>query len=146
MIHLRLRKIIDLKAEGSQTAFARLMGWTPQYLSRLVRAETGLGIQPVSSILEKFPDINARWFILGEGVPVDSGASKVADHLSRILSLEKYMPVMSTEQLREFTQEGRTDFSDATIAHWQSLLDNKNEFIENAIKRSSLCKIPNPRK
>lgn len=140
MINLRLRKIIDLKAGGSQTAFARLMGWTPQYLSRLVRADTGIGIQPVSAILEKFPDINARWLILGEGLPVSSGADKVTDRLFRILSLEKYMPVMSTEQLREFTEEGRIDFSDATLAHWQSLLDRKNEFIENAIKRSAVCK------
>lgn len=138
----RLRKIIELKTGGNQAEFAALMGWSNQYISRMVRGESGIGIRPVVSILEKFPDIDARWLLLGEGAMVSSGADEARAHLFRLLALEKYMPVMTADEIRQLTEEGKTDFSPSTISHWQDLLSRRDEFINNAIKRSSICKTP----
>ena len=62
----RINEIIDYKTDGSRTDFAAIMGWSRQYLSKLLRGEAN-GIAPVRSILTTFPDIDARWLLLGEG-------------------------------------------------------------------------------
>lgn len=62
----RINKIIDYKTDGNRTDFAELMGWSRPYLSKLLRGES-IGIAPVRSILATFPDIDARWLLLGEG-------------------------------------------------------------------------------
>lgn len=138
----RLRKIIELKTGGNQAEFAALMGWKPQYLFRLLKGDSGIGIRPVVALLEKFPELNARWLLLGEGAMVSSGVDEAKAHLLRLLSLEKYMPVMSAAELRLLTEEGRTDFPAATIAHWEELLRRRDEYVSTAIKRSALCNPP----
>lgn len=62
----RLLAIIKYKTRGRQNAFAAMMGWTPQYLGKLVHGEN-FGLQPVLAIVEKLPEINARWLLTGEG-------------------------------------------------------------------------------
>lgn len=138
----RLRQIIDYKTGGNQAEFAALMGWKPQYLFRLLKGESGIGIRPVVALLEKFPELNARWLLLGEGAMVSSGVDKAKQHLLRLLSLEKYMPVMSSEHLRQLTEDGRTDFPAELLAHWEELLRRREEYVSNAIKRSVLCNPP----
>ena len=138
----RLRKLIEFKTSGNQSEFAALMGWTPQYLSRLVLGESGIGIRPVVALLEKFPDLNARWLLLGEGAMVTSGVDKAKQHLLRLLSLEKYMPVMSASELHSLTEDGKTDFSESDIARWEELLSRREYYINSAIQRSQLCKAP----
>ena len=114
------------------------MGWKPQYLFRMLKGESGIGIRPVVALLEKFPELNARWLLLGEGTMVSSGVDKAKEHLLRLLSLEKYMPVMSAEQIRLLTVEGRTDFDATTIAHWEEQLRRRDGYVSNSIKRSTL--------
>lgn len=138
----RLQRIVEFKTGGNQAEFAALMGWKPQYLFRLLKGESGIGIRPVVALLEKFPELNARWLLLGEGAMVSSGVDKAKEHLLRLLSLEKYMPVMSAEQLRLLTVEGRTDFDAATLAQWEELLRRRDEYVSTAIKRSALCNPP----
>lgn len=138
----RLRKIIDYKTGGNQAEFAALMGWKPQYLFRLLKGESGIGIRPVVALLEKFPELNARWLLLGEGAMISSGVDKAKQHLLRLLSLEKYMPVMSAEQLRQLTEDGRTSFPQEVVAHWEELLRRREEYMSNAIKRSAVCNPP----
>ena len=43
-----------------------MLGWTPQYIAKLLRGEN-LGISPVITLLEALPEINARWLLLGQG-------------------------------------------------------------------------------
>lgn len=62
----RLKDIIQYKTGGKQTVFASLMGWLPQYLAKLVRVGKS-GLQSALTVLEKFPDIKARWFLQGDG-------------------------------------------------------------------------------
>ena len=49
---------------GRRTEFCKLLGWTPQYLAKLLRGDN-FGLQPVLTILSTFPEINARWLLLG---------------------------------------------------------------------------------
>lgn len=141
-MNTRLRTLIDLKTDGNQSEFAAMMGWSPQYLFRLIKGESGIGIRPVMALLEKFPDLNARWLLLGEGAPFSTGVDAAKRHLYRLLSLEKYMPVMSAEQLRKLTEDGFTDFPDDLIAHWEELLRRRSEYISDAINRSAICNPP----
>lgn len=104
----RLLKIIDYKARGRQNVFAEMMGWSPQYVAKLVRGDN-FGLTPVLAILSTFKDINARWFLFGEGqmfetekrVELQQQALSVVQSL---LDFEKYLPVMSGEQVREYEE------------------------------------------
>ena len=136
-MNTRLRQIIDYKTGGSQKTFAEMMGWSPQYLFRLLKGEGGIGIRPVIAILEKFPDINARWLLLGEGAMVSTGIDKAKAHLIRLLTLEKYMPVMSTEELNQLTIDGVTDFPAEKIEEWETMLARRQDFINAAMQRSA---------
>lgn len=136
-MNTRLRQIIDYKTGGSQKTFAEMMGWSPQYLFRLLKGEGGIGIRPIIAILEKFPDINARWLLLGEGAMVSTGIDKAKAHLIRLLTLEKYMPVMSTEELNQLTIDGVTDFPAEKIEEWETMLARRQDFINAAMQRSA---------
>ena len=106
--------------------------------------EGGIGIRPIIALLEKFPELDARWLLLGEGAMITTGADEVKRHLFRLLEIEKYMPVMTPEELREI-QEGRSDFDTTTIERWSRLLADREEQINErfaaAYKRQNeLCK------
>lgn len=62
----RLNAIIEYRTDGNRTEFAELVGWSRPYLSKLLRGE-GWGIAPVLRLVERFPTLNARWLLTGEG-------------------------------------------------------------------------------
>lgn len=62
----RLIEIIRYKTGGVQSEFAALMGWTPQYLAKLLRGDN-FGLTPVLAIVRAFPEVDARWLLTGEG-------------------------------------------------------------------------------
>ncbi len=130
MIHDRLIDFIQYKTAGKQAEFATMMGWSPQYLNRLTKGESGIGIKPIISLLEKFPELNARWILLGEGAMISSGANEMKDRLMKLLEIEKYMPVMTPEELNEVSN-GRCDFDSSYIYKWNELLEKRNNEIKN---------------
>lgn len=149
----RLREIINYKTGGRQNPFAELLGWSPQYLAKLLKGEN-FGLSPVLTLLSTFPEINARWFLFGEGSMLESGLlfelqRESMSHIMSLLDLDKYIPYMSGEEVREFeeaVQSGRKpDFSPDTVAKWQSLLDDRNRaldarFAEAKAKSDELCR------
>lgn len=62
----RIALIVEYKAKKKKD-FAEIMGWKPNYLSKLISGEQGVGLTPISQILKKFPDIDARWLLFGDG-------------------------------------------------------------------------------
>jgi hypothetical protein len=129
-------------------AFAKLFGWTPQYVGKLLRGEN-FGLQPVVKILEAFPEINARWLLLGQGQMLDE--EKVGDlrrdvfsHVQRILDLERFMCVMSPDELHRFEEAvacgSAPDFSEEEVSRWSSLLSDREtalaERVNSAIAKS----------
>ena len=139
----RLLELIQYKTNGIQADFAELMGWSPQYLNKLIR-EGSMGIKPITALLEKFHELNARWLLLGEGVMIDSGYDIMKSHIFRLLQLEKYMPVMAPDELRELS-DGKVNFDEEVIEKWERLLSVRNEQIASRFKaayqkQEELCK------
>lgn len=139
----RLLQFIQYKTGGKQAEFAELMGWSPQYLHKLLK-EGGIGIRPIVALLEKFPELNARWLLLGEGAMLNTGADAVKSHLLKLLELEKYMPVMTPDELR-LLEDGQTDFDADTVIRWEERLADRSKKINDRFnaaykKQEELCK------
>lgn len=139
----RLLQFIQYKTGGKQADFAELMGWSPQYLHKMLK-EGGIGIRPIVALLEKFPELNARWLLLGEGAMLNTGADAVKSHLLKLLELEKYMPVMTPDELR-LLEDGQTDFGAEALARWDELLSERSKKINDRFdaaykKQVELCK------
>lgn len=121
----RLRLFIQY-ACGRQSVFADVMGWDRQYLSKLTRG-IGLGITPVVAVLQKFPELDARWLLLGEGEmlrPVESENRQqlvaARDRVACSLVLAQFLPFMTDAELSEFAS-GRLDFPASAVARWREL-------------------------
>lgn len=139
----RLAQFIQYKTQGNQAEFARIMGWKPQYLHRML-TDGSIGIRPIISLLEVFPELNARWLLLGEGAMISHSSDKVKQHLLKLLSIEKYMPVMTPDELREI-QDGNVNFPEDTIQRWSELLSDRTEqmnkrFSDAYKKQEELCR------
>lgn len=149
----RLLEIIRYKTGGRQNAFAELMGWSPQYLAKLVKGDN-FGLQPVLAILSAFPEINARWFLFGQGSMLEVGMMfdlqrQAMSHIQSLLDLDKYIPVMTGEEVREFEESIKSgrypNFSPDTLSDLQKRLTERTEnvntiFSQAAAKSDSLCK------
>lgn len=119
----RLALFIDYKTGGNQKEFAALLGWSPQYLHKMLKGDS-MGIQPVVSLLQKFPELDARWLILGEGAMLNPIRNRVFE----LLALEKYIPVMSSDEVAALAS-GKTDFDSDTVEGWKARLAQKEEKI-----------------
>lgn len=151
----RLLDLIKYKTGGRQNKFAELLGWTPQYLAKLLRGDN-FGLQPVLTLLEKLPEINARWLLLGQGEMLETGKlfslhREVLAHAQSILDLERFIPFMLPDELREFEEavaESRVPvFNAARIAAWDRELQERNAAldarVDDAIAKSVMpCKHP----
>lgn len=149
-MNTRLVEIIKYRTGGKQAQFAAFMGWSPQYLSKLVKGKD-FGIAPVIALLQHLPEIDARWLLLGEGsmllddklVAVRASAQS---YILSILEMEKYLPVMTPLEVKAFEQMCLGDkqapqFSAEQVAGWQSRLEEHNRFID-AKFNDALCKQP----
>ncbi len=95
----RLEEIIRYKTGGEKKAFATLLNWSPPYLSKLLKG-VDFGLQPVISIIEAMPEINARWFLTGQGEMLNSEKQamlrrEAIGHVQRVMELERFIPVMN---------------------------------------------------
>lgn len=147
----RLLDVIKYKTGGRQNVFAALMGWTPQYLGKLISG-VNFGLQPVLSILEKLPEINARWFLLGQGEMLNDDKvfglrRETYSRVQGILSFERFLSVMSPEEIRRFEDvlqfKAYPDFSDEDVARWEALLSEKQQAVEVKVEDAmSKSKMP----
>ena len=147
----RLLDIIKYKTGGRQKVFAELLGWTPQYLAKLLRGEN-FGLQPVLTLLEKLPEIDARWLLLGEGSMLNDGKISglrrgVYSSVQRMMDYERFMPVMFPDELKAFEEcisEGRIpNYSDNEVWEFELRLRALNDKVEDAMSKSiTPCKHP----
>ena len=146
----RLREIIKYKTGGKHKEFAALIGWTPQYLAKLLRG-SDFGLRPVLSVLQAFPEINARWFLLGEGTMLDTVELRrgTLDHIQAVLDIERFIPVMSPEELSEYEQmiagHKRPEFSPVVRLEWLQRTYEKGQpsasRVDKAIEQSDeICR------
>lgn len=152
-MNTRLQEIIKYKTGGRQREFASLCGWSPQYLTKLLRGEN-FGIRPVLTLLEALPEINARWLLLGQGEMLEIGKlfnlqREAFAHIQAVLEMEKYIPFMSPDELHEYEQAVTTGrkpvFSPDTLSTWQQRASEREEeltakFAAANAKSSELCR------
>ena len=99
----RLYQFIQYRTGGNQAEFASLMGWSPQYLRKKLK-KGSIGIRTIVSLLEKFPELNARWLLLGEGAMITPRGGTTHQlsswHIERLqnMDIERYIPYMSSEE------------------------------------------------
>ena len=85
----RLVELINRVADGNKAQFARMMGWKPQYLNSLLNGR--IGLTPIIYILQMFPNLDARWLLLGDG---------------EIFNHSEYIEILSTrEEVPTFSQK-----------------------------------------
>lgn len=149
----RLFEIIRYKTGGRQTPFAELLGWSPQYLTKLLKGDN-FGLSPVLTILSAFPEINARWFLFGEGSMLEAGRlfdlqRESMAHIISLLDLDKYIPFMSGSEVRTFEEAVKSgqkpDFSPERVEEWRALLDDRNReqdarFLQAIAKSDEICR------
>jgi hypothetical protein len=143
----RLLQFIEYKTNGKQADFALLVGWIPQYVSKLIKGEN-FGIRPVITLLKTFPELNARWLLTGEGemLSFNPATSVIKDRLQRLLELEKYMKVMTPAELHQITECENLDFPKETFDKWEKLLEERDKEweerkLEAMNKQKELCKM-----
>lgn len=150
-MHTRLEQIINYKTGGRKAEFASLLGWTPQYLSKLLRGED-FGIKPILAILNAFPEVNARWMLCGTGEMIEEFkyvevARATLERMLSVLDAERYMPVMSPSELHDFEQAvmggGKPEISPSLLAEWERrLTDRKKELDEKFATAMAKSRIP----
>lgn len=123
-MNTRLSQFIDYATNGNRAEFARIVGWSPQYLNSMLKGER-IGLSPIVTLLDKFPELNARWVLLGEGAMLAPSVDAMKQHLFRLLEIERYLPVMTAEEQQRVIA-GDLNFDDSTFAKWQGLLVEKN--------------------
>lgn len=149
----RLLEIIRYKTGGKKTPFAEFMGWSPQYLTKLLKG-ADFGLQPVLSLLSAFPEISARWLLFGEGQMLEVGRlfdlqRQTLSHVQSLLELEKYIPVMTGEEVREFEDAIKTGrnpiYNPETLSDMSRRLSDRTEqinakFTQATAKSDKLCR------
>jgi len=60
-------KIVFKETKTRPVEFANKVNKTSQYVYHLMNSKKGVGISAVELILKHFPQVSARWLILGEG-------------------------------------------------------------------------------
>ncbi len=146
----RLKIFIDYVTQGRLSQFGRLLGWSPQYLAKILSGRA-FGLQPVLALLETFPELNARWLLLGEGQMLmpDGALLAVRSRLADLLELERFVPFMAPAELELFAAAVRggamPSFAPEVVASWQAAADARENAInarvaQAAAQSDELCK------
>lgn len=128
----RLSQFIDYATGGNKADFARSLGWTPQYLSGMLK-DCRIGMTPLLTLLAKYPELNARWLLLGEGAMLSACSDAIKAQLARLLNIEQYLPVMTAEEQQRIIN-GNYSFDAEIYAKWDALLAEKKTSIDGRIK------------
>jgi hypothetical protein len=135
----RLQEIIAYKTGGKQTPFAAMLGWSPQYLAKLLKGEN-FGLQPILTILSAFPEINARWMLFGTGNMIEDSRAheirkSVLSEIEVLFDIEKYIPFMGAAELRDLeaaVMSGHKPvFSRSTLSKWKRQANDRDSLLES---------------
>lgn len=108
----RFREFIDYKTGKERGAYADLADKLGIHRQRLTILFNGrqFGIKAILAILKEFPELNARWLLLGEGNMLQEDRLKKEEETKesaikyiapRIRKIEHFLPEYSFEQLKK---------------------------------------------
>lgn len=137
-INERMKFICDIYANGNIADFARIMKWSYQYAYKTL-TDKSVGIVPVTEVLRKFPQVNARWLLLEDGAPLTNLMQKQKSRLELMLEYEKYLKFMTPEQIKkyahnieEFTQE---EVAELDVMWWKAEKELNDLFAKAMARR-----------
>lgn len=150
-INERFAQIIEDKmkefGDSKKTDFARRMGTTSQNLLNISTPGKSVGIAPITRFLEMFPDVDARWLILGDPYRVGELKSAIMDKINYLLSIEPYIPAMSKEEIDDLIQTLRDNkipiIDSYKFQAWEAILKNKGQTVEARVAdamKKGICK------
>lgn len=122
----RIQHLVNIKAAGNKSRFARMVGWQPQYMARVTKEDgASIGLAIVTKILEAFPDVDGRWLVLGEGEPITADNElkrKLYQRIDEYARLADHINYMEPSELEAYNQalENREALkvSDDQIKKW----------------------------
>jgi len=135
-INSRIKQVVDIKCGGSQREFAKRLEATPQYVAKLVKDGGSVGLEPIIKILQLFPDVDARWLILGEREMIEAGAINevkyfLHQNIQEMLKIEQYLPFMTDEELTEYrnaaTKFTAYNYNDQQLKRWVNLAEKNGK-------------------
>lgn len=151
-INERIDFIIKIKV-GGRSKFAEILKVSPQYVNKIATPGGSVGLEPVLNILRLFPDIDARWLLLGEGSPFSlsdrAGEIKrsIGDRIDFLFSIEKYISVMDPEDLaglEEIIRNGSyNNIGKGKLDEWEKRLAVREEGLNERVYKAmeeGICK------
>lgn len=151
-INERIDFIIKIKV-GGRSKFAEILKVSPQYVNKIATPGGSVGLEPVLNILRLFPDIDARWLLLGEGSPFclsdRAGEIKrsIGDRIDFLFSIEKYISVMDPEDLaglEEIIRNGSyNNIGKGKLDEWEKRLAVREESLNERVYKAmeeGICK------
>lgn len=144
-INERIDFIIKIKV-GGRSKFAEILKVTPQYVNKIATPGGSVGLEPVLNILRLFPDIDARWLLLGEGEPFSisdrAGEIKrsIGGRIDFLFAIEKYISVMDPEDLaglEDLIRDGSYEsLSPQKLGEWDKRLATKNKALADRVNKA----------
>lgn len=128
----RIQYLIDIKTDGKKKRFAEMLEYSPQRLTNILNGTIGLTV--VERILQTFPDVDARWLILGEGESPTLAAPEIRHELygrvNKLLELDRYLPFMTPQETEHYRKAvasgGEIDFTAQQLYQWKKAM-NKSD-------------------
>lgn len=115
-IAYRILMLMRYKGFSVKTEFGDFLGWKKQYLQKILNGGL-IGMSVINTILEKFPDISARWLITGEGLMIDLQQHTRA--ITDFHDLRDYIHVMTPDDRRRI--HAGLGYAPDDLLRWQSL-------------------------
>lgn len=126
----RLMQVIQFETcGGKQSEFAQIMGWSSQYLYKIVNG-VNLGLNPILEILQTFPEINTQWLLFGKGQMLNL-EEMINRRCSELQAYEKYLPVMSRDEIKVYRRMVNFDLG-------RGFTPEEIERLEDKLKRSEM--------
>lgn len=71
-ISARIAQLVQIKTANNQTNFAESTNISKGQISNIIARKHSPGFGSLTKILKAYPDVNARWLLMGEGGPLKS--------------------------------------------------------------------------
>lgn len=135
-INSRIRKLITIKEGGSQIKLASKLNVTPPYVAKLIKEGGSVGIEPIIKLLKIYPDLDARWLVLGEGDFIEESQIKqlknlIHSKISDLLKIEEMIPYFTPDELREYTEATINlvsfNYTEEQYHKWENLKKHDNK-------------------
>lgn len=71
-ISARIAQLVQIKTANNQTNFAASTNISKGQISNIIAKKHSPGFGSLTKILKTYPDVNARWLLMGEGGPLQT--------------------------------------------------------------------------